>query len=129
MGIEPFMVSAAIDCVVAQRLARTLCAQCKRPADIPDSVGAEYGLRAGEVFEPVGCIRCGWTGYDGRVGLYEVMPVTEELRGLMLDRRGPDEIAAAARRMGMRYLREDALDKVRQGITSLVEMGRVTATL
>ena len=129
MGIEPFLVSAAIDCVVAQRLARTLCVQCKRPAELPEPMRAEYGLQAGEAFEPVGCIRCGWTGYEGRVALYEVMSVTEELRGLILDRRGPDEIAAAARRMGMRYLQEDAIDKVRQGITSLVEMSRVTATL
>ncbi len=129
MGIEPFLVSAAIDCVAAQRLARTLCVQCKRPAELPEPTCAEYGLKAGEAFEPVGCIRCGWTGYDGRVALYEVMPVTEELRGLILDRRSQDEIAAAARRTGMRYLHEDAIDKVRQGITSLVEMGRVTATL
>ncbi len=129
MGIEPFLVSAAIDCVVAQRLARTLCVQCKQPAELPESICAEHGLQAGEAFEPVGCIRCGWTGYDGRVALYEVMPVTEELRGLILDRRGPDEIAAAARRMGMKYLHKDAIDKVRQGITSLVEMSRVTATL
>ena len=129
MGIEPFLVSAAIDCVVAQRLARTLCVQCKQPAELSEAVRAEYGLNEGDAFEPVGCIRCGWTGYDGRVALYEVMPVGEELRTMILDRRGPDDIAAAARRSGMKHLRDDALDKLRQGVTSLVEISRVTATL
>ena len=105
MGIEPFLVSAAIDCVVAQRLARTLCVQCKQPAELSEAVRAEHGLNEGDAFEPVGCIRCGWTGYDGRVALYEVMPVGEELRAMILDRRGPDDIAAAARRSGMKHVR------------------------
>jgi type IV pilus assembly protein PilB len=127
MGIEVFMVAAAIDCVVAQRLARTLCGQCKRPASLPEAVRSEYGLHDAEVFEPRGCIRCGGTGYHGRVGLYEVMPVNEEIRTLVLERRGADAIAAAATRAGMRSMREDGFDKVRRGVTSLVEVGRVTA--
>jgi type IV pilus assembly protein PilB len=127
MGIEVFMVAAAIDCVVAQRLARTLCGQCKRPASLPEAVRSEYGLHDAEVFEPRGCIRCGGTGYHGRVGLYEVMPVNEEIRTLVLERRGTDAIAAAATRAGMRSMREDGFDKVRRGVTSLVEVGRVTA--
>ncbi len=129
MGIEPFMVAAAIDCVVAQRLARTLCGQCKRPAELSDAVRAEHGLQDAQVFEPAGCIRCGWAGYHGRVGLYEVMPVTEEIRRLVLERRGADEIAAAAARVGMRSMREDGIEKVRQGLTSLVEVGRVTSAV
>jgi type IV pilus assembly protein PilB len=129
MGIDPFMVAAAIDCVVAQRLARTLCEQCKRPAELSAGVRAEQLLEDGQVFEPVGCIRCGWTGYCGRVGLYEVMPMTDEIRGLVLDRRGVDEIAAAASRAGMRGMRDDGLEKVNQGQTSLVELGRVTSAL
>jgi type IV pilus assembly protein PilB len=129
MGIEPFMVAAAIDCVVAQRLARTLCAHCKRPADVPELVRMEHGLGAAEVFEPVGCIRCGGTGYHGRIGLYEVMPITEEMRSLILEHRGTDELAAAAAGHGLRSMREDGLEKVKQGLTSLVEVGRVTTAL
>ena len=129
MGIEPFLVAAAIDCVVAQRLARSLCEQCKRPADLPESLRAEHGLQGAQVYEPAGCIRCSWTGYYGRLGLYEVMPITDEIRKLVLDRRGLGDIAAAAVREGMRTMTEDGLDKVRRGLTSLVEVGRVTTTI
>ena len=125
MGIEPFMVSAAIDCVVAQRLARTLCDQCKRPASLPESVLAENGLTGATVYEPVGCIRCNGTGYHGRTGFYEVMPITEEIRTLILQRRGADEIEAAAIHAGMRTMLQDGIEKVRQGLTSLVEINRV----
>jgi type IV pilus assembly protein PilB len=129
MGIEPYLVSAAIDCVVAQRLVRTLCAHCKRAAALPAPVRAEHGLEDVEVFEPGGCIRCGWSGYNGRVALYEVMPMTDELRTLTLNRRDLDNLASAAARSGMRTLTDDGIDKIRQGLTSLVEVGRVTATL
>jgi type IV pilus assembly protein PilB len=129
MGIEPFMVASAIDCVVAQRLARTLCEQCKRPGDLSAAVRAEHGLEGVEVFEPAGCIRCGWTGYHGRVGLYEVLPIAEEMRPLVLDRRGVSEIAAAGTRLGMQTMREDGIGKVQQGLTSLVEVSRVTSVL
>jgi type IV pilus assembly protein PilB len=125
MGIEPFMVSAAIDCVVAQRLARTLCDQCKRPASLPESVLAENGLTGATVYEPVGCIRCNGTGYHGRTGFYEVMPITEDIRTLILQRRGADEIEAAAIHGGMRTMLQDGIEKVRQGLTSLVEINRV----
>ncbi len=129
MGIEPFMIAAAVDCVVAQRLARVLCEQCKRPATLAPGVLAEHGLEDAEVYEPVGCMRCAETGYRGRIGLYEVMPVTETIRTLLLERRGVDEIAATAARLGMSSMREDGFEKVRQGITSLVEVARVTTAL
>jgi type IV pilus assembly protein PilB len=128
MGIEPFMIAAAIDCVVAQRLARTLCPHCKRPATLTDRARSEHGLADGEVFEPAGCIRCGWTGYHGRIGVYETMPVTEEIRKMLLDRSSVDEITAAAVVGGMRTMRADGLDKVKQGLTSLVEVARVTTS-
>jgi len=129
MGLEPFMISAAIDCVVAQRLARTLCPQCKRPAKLADGLLASHGLEGFEVFEPAGCVRCGGHGYSGRVGLYEVMTVTEEIRELLLHHRGVDDISAAAARQGMHSMRHDGLEKVKQGITSLVEVARVTTAL
>jgi type IV pilus assembly protein PilB len=129
MGIEPFMIASAIDCVVAQRLARTLCGHCRRPAEVPDAVRAEYRLGEAELFEPVGCIRCGNTGFHGRTGLYEVMPITEEIRSMMLKHRSVDEIAAVATAAGMRAMREDGIEKVKQGLTTLAEVGRVTAEL
>jgi type IV pilus assembly protein PilB len=129
MGIEPFMVASAIDCVVAQRLARTLCGQCKRPGELSAAARAEHALEGVEVFEPAGCIRCGWSGYHGRIGVYEVMPISEEIRTLVLDRRGAGEIAAVGAELGMQTMREDGIEKVRQGLTSLVEVSRVTSVL
>jgi type IV pilus assembly protein PilB len=126
MGIEPFMTAAAIDCVVAQRLSRVLCAHCKRPTSVPETVLAEQGLGGATVFESAGCVRCGHTGYAGRVGLYEVMRVTDEVRSLLLERRSVEVIAEAARANGMRTMREDGVAKVRAGLTSLVEVTRVT---
>jgi len=129
MGIEPFMVAAAVDCVVAQRLARTLCQHCKQLAQMPQGLREEYGLIDVELFEPGGCIRCGQSGYRGRTGLFEVVPMTDGLRELVLDRRSLGHIAALAVEEGMRTMREDGLDKVRAGLTTLAEVARVTATL
>jgi type IV pilus assembly protein PilB len=126
MGVEPFMVSAAIDCVVAQRLARALCTHCKRPIELPPEVAAEHGLGGATPHEAVGCVRCGGTGYRGRLGIYEVMPITEEIRALVLQRRSAGEITAVAMRQGMRRLREDGIEKVKRGLTSMTEVSRVT---
>jgi type IV pilus assembly protein PilB len=131
MGIEPFLVASAIDCVVAQRLARTLCPQCKRRAIIPAQVLSDHGFRTRfdiEAYEPVGCGRCGGMGYRGRLGLYEVMTMSEEIRNLTLQRASADQIGAVAVREGMRRLREDGLDKVKAGLTSMAEIARVTGS-
>jgi type IV pilus assembly protein PilB len=127
MGVEPFMVAAAIDCVVAQRLARMLCDACRRPISLPDVTVERYGLQDAQMYEPVGCIRCSNSGYRGRIGLYEVMPVDETIRGLLLAGANVDAITRAAQESGMRPMREDGLYKVRQGLTTLAEVGRVTA--
>jgi type IV pilus assembly protein PilB len=129
MGIEPFLVSSAIDCVLAQRLVRVLCKHCKRPQKVPESVLAEHGLEGAEPFEAVGCTRCGGSGYRGRVGVYEVMTVSEQIRALILERASVDEMVAVAVREGMRRLREDGLEKVRDGITSIAEIERMTSSL
>ena len=129
MGIEPFMVAAAVDCVVAQRLARTLCQHCKQLVQMPQGLREEYGLLDVELFEPGGCIRCGQSGYRGRTGLFEVVPMTDGIRQLVLDRKNLSDIAALAIEEGMRTMREDGLDKVRLGLTTLAEVARVTATL
>lgn len=129
MGIEPFLISSAIDCIVAQRLARVLCQHCKQPSKAPESLLAEYGLYESEAFEPVGCSRCANSGYRGRLGIYEVMSITEEIRALVLDRASVDDIAAAAVRQGMRRMREDGIAKVRAGQTSIAEIERMTTTM
>jgi len=130
MGIEPFLVASALDCIVAQRLARTLCHHCKARTIISAAVLRDHGFPTGydlEAYEPMGCGRCGGSGYKGRIGLYEVMPVTEEIRALAIERAAADRVAAVAVRNGMRRLREDGLEKVRHGITSIAEVARVTS--
>ncbi|MFZ1154259.1 MAG: ATPase, T2SS/T4P/T4SS family [Solirubrobacteraceae bacterium] len=129
MGIEPFLISSAIDCVVAQRLVRVLCQHCKQVSKAPESVLAEYGLYESEAFEPVGCSRCSTTGYRGRMGIYEVLSITEEIRALVLARGSVDEIAAAAMRQGMRRMRDDGIAKVRSGQTSIAEIERMTTSM
>ncbi|MGA7705187.1 MAG: ATPase, T2SS/T4P/T4SS family [Solirubrobacteraceae bacterium] len=129
MGIEPFLISSAIDCLVAQRLVRVLCAHCKQPSKAPESLLAEYGLYESEAFEPVGCTRCAATGYRGRMGIYEVMSVSEEIRSLVLARGSVDEIAATAVGQGMRRMREDGIAKVRSGQTSIAEIERMTTSM
>ncbi len=131
MGVEPFLVASAIDCVVAQRLARMLCPNCKRRTIIPAKVLRESGYKARmelEAYEPVGCRRCGGSGYRGRVGLYEVMQVTPEIQTMALERRPSEAIRDVAVQQGMTRLRDDGLQKVRQGRTSIAEIARVVGS-
>jgi type IV pilus assembly protein PilB len=129
MGIEPFLVSSAVDCIVAQRLVRMLCPHCKRPQQVPEGVLAEHGLAGAQPYEPVGCSRCSATGYRGRLALYEVMIVSEAIRAMILERASVDDMVEVAVREGMRRLREDGLLKVREGITSIAEIERMTSSL
>jgi type IV pilus assembly protein PilB len=128
MGVEPFLVASSLSCVVAQRLARMLCANCKRRAIIPANVLRESGYKARvdlEAYEPAGCRRCGGNGYRGRVGLYEVMDMTPEIQAMALERRPAEAVRDLAVQQGMRRLRDDGLEKVRQGRTSISEIARV----
>ena len=128
MGIEPFLVASAIDCVVAQRLVRVLCPQCKRRVLLPAATLREYGYSTSfdvEGYEPVGCKHCNGSGYRGRIGIYEVMSVSAEIRALALERRSADEILEMAIVQGMRRLKDDGLEKVKQGRTSIAEIARV----
>jgi len=132
MGIEPFLVATGLECVIAQRLARRLCDECRRPVklttqELRDS-GFEYDGGDIDAYEPGGCVRCAGVGYRGRIGIYEVMVVSGELRSLILHKASGDEIAAAAVEAGMRRLRQDGMEKVRQGITSVPEVLRVVGT-
>ena len=129
MGIESFLTASAVDCVVAQRLARTLCVNCKRRVMLEKSALKAAGFRVGadvEAYEPVGCARCKGTGYKGRQGLYSVMGMSERLKDLTVSGAPQAEITAAAREEGMLTLREDGLLKVRAGLTSIAEVARVS---
>ena len=129
MGIEPFLVSSAVDCIVAQRLVRMLCKHCKRPQNVSEAVLAEHGLAGAEPYEAVGCSRCASSGYRGRLALYEVMTVSEPIRALILERASVDDMVAVALAEGMRRLRDDGLQKVREGLTSIAEIERMTSSL
>ena len=128
MGIEPYLVASGVTCVVAQRLVRRLC-ECKAEVDLTKEVLAGQGFEVDKGFkayEPVGCVRCNHSGYRGRLGIYEVMPVSDELRRMILESAGADELRVKAREEGMRTLREAAIEKVFRGITTTTEMARVT---
>lgn len=133
MGIEPFLVGSALDCVVAQRLARKLCDKCSEPYQ-PDPVelkAARFpwseGMPVPTLRRPVGCVACSRTGYRGRVALHEVMPVTEEIERLAVAHGSAADIAHVALEQGMVDLRNDGWAKVQAGRTSLEEIMRVVA--
>jgi type IV pilus assembly protein PilB len=131
MGLEPFLVGSAIDCVLAQRLARRLCSKCKEPFKPEPEVLVEAGFseevvaERPELHQAVGCRACGNTGYKGRLALHEVMTITEEIERLTVARASSEEIKRVAIEQGMRTLRHDGLAKVLTGITTLEEVGRV----
>ncbi|AGL02064.1 type II secretory pathway, ATPase PulE/Tfp pilus assembly pathway, ATPase PilB [Desulfoscipio gibsoniae DSM 7213] len=132
MGIEPFLTSSALACVLAQRLARVLCPNCKEPYEIDrrqlERVSgfplAENETRV-KLYRPVGCMRCGNTGFKGRIGIYELLFNTETIQKMALERKSASDIKKAAIAEGMVTLRQDGLDKVKKGITSLEEIMRV----
>jgi type IV pilus assembly protein PilB len=133
MGVEPFLVVSALDCVLAQRLARRLCDNCKEPYQPGESELLEAGWPTDEVNEwptlhrAVGCGACGRTGYRGRFAIHEVLLMTEEVERLIIERRSTEDIKKTAVMQGMATLREDGLRKVGQGITSLEEIFRVVS--
>ncbi|MGW8180793.1 MAG: GspE/PulE family protein, partial [bacterium] len=131
MGVEPFLTASAIECVLAQRLARRLCSECKEAYEPTDEALKQNGFPEevlGEgikLYKPKGCPRCNNSGYKGRLGLYEVMLVSEAIERLTVERKSADEISRVAQAEGMATLREDGIDKVLKGLTSVEEIGRV----
>ena len=131
MGIAPFNIASSVILITAQRLARRLCPQCKAPADIPHEALLEAGYPDEELdgswvpYKPVGCSACN-NGYKGRVGIYQVMPITEELQRIILSDGNALEIAKQAKKEGVRSLREAGLSKAKQGMTSIEEVLAVT---
>ncbi|MDD2925926.1 type IV-A pilus assembly ATPase PilB [Rhodoferax sp.] len=131
MGIAPFNIASSVILITAQRLARRLCPLCKKPIDIPEKTLRDAGFQPEELdgswqpYHPVGCSACN-NGYKGRVGLYQVMPITEEIQRIILRDGSALEIAEQARREGVHSLRDAGLHKVRMGVTSLEEVLAVT---
>lgn len=131
MEVETFLVASALDCVVAQRLARKLCERCKEAyvperAELQEAGYPEYQWpEIQELYRPSGCSACANTGYRGRMGLFEVMPMSEEIERLTVERASSDQMRVVAIEQGMITLRDDGLMKVRQGLTSIEEIARV----
>ncbi|SIP90341.1 type IV-A pilus assembly ATPase PilB [Solilutibacter tolerans] len=131
MGVAPFNITSSVTLVIAQRLARRLCPKCKQEAKLPEHALTAEGFSVAEiasglkVYEAQGCSEC-TEGYKGRTGIYQVMPMTEEIQTIVLEGGSALQIAEAAQRSGVNDLRQSALEKVRQGITSLTEINRVT---
>ncbi|WP_034587520.1 type IV-A pilus assembly ATPase PilB [Acinetobacter sp. HR7] len=133
MGVPSFNIATSVNLVIAQRLARRLCSQCKKLADIPKQSLLEMGFTEEDlqnpefqIYEPVGCNECR-EGYKGRVGIYEVMKVTPEISRIIMEDGNAIQIAEASARAGFNNLRRSGLLKVMQGVTSLQEVNRVTS--
>jgi type IV pilus assembly protein PilB len=127
MGVAPFNIASSVILITAQRLARRLCT-CKQPADIPKELLLEAGFAESELdgswvpYEAVGCERCGNSGYKGRVGIYQLMPISEEIERIILAQGSAMDIEKQSKREGVKTLRESGLVKVKQGLTSLEEV-------
>ena len=132
MGVAPFNVASSVILITAQRLARKLCPTCKKPADIPPPALLRAGFREEDLdgswqpFGPVGCDHCKGTGYKGRTGIYEVMPISDDMRQLIMRNGNALDIADQAAKEGVRTLRQSGLIKVKSGITSLEEIEACT---
>jgi type IV pilus assembly protein PilB len=131
MGVEAYQFVSALNCVLAQRLVRTICRDCRHPVTIPEeelreakidpAIAAEHTF-----YEGGGCIECGGTGYRGRTAICELLDLSDHIRELILGRRPTSEIKQAARDGGMRFLRESAVERVLEGRTTLHEINKVT---
>jgi general secretion pathway protein E len=135
MGVEPFLVAAPIKAVQAQRLVRKVCKHCAKPAQVPDAINAEFAKLErgflGENFAPnwvdsVGCAACNNTGYSGRMGVYEIVPISTELHDMIIANSPVTEMRKLARRQGHRSMYQDGLIKAAKGLTTVEEVMRAT---
>jgi type IV pilus assembly protein PilB len=132
MGVEPFLVTASVVLILAQRLARKICPECRAPAKVPDQSLLDLGIKQEEIpamklFKGTGCRNCADTGYKGRVALYEVMPFWEPLKEMVLNGASTAELKMECVKLGMRTLRMSGLNKMKEGVTTIDEIVRVTA--
>ena len=131
MGVEPFLVSSAVNLITAQRLARRVCMECKEPEEIPIQALIDAGVSPEEAagyvcYRGKGCPKCNGTGYKGRVGFYQVMPMLEEIRELVLNGANTSEIKRETMRLGIKTMRQSGLTKLKEGVTAFEEVLRVT---
>ncbi len=131
MGVEPYNFVSALNCVLAQRLVRTICQHCKTQVRYSDQELDSFGLNPQEwrnvkFYEGAGCIECAGTGYHGRTAIHELLDLSDRVRELILEKRPSSEIRKAAHDEGMRFLRESALSRVRDGLTTMKEINKVT---
>ena len=131
MGVEPYQFVSALNCVIAQRLVRLICTECKRPVSLDRALLEESALdptlaEAHHFFEGAGCLECGGTGFKGRIAICELLDLSDQIREMILERRPNSEIKRAAREEGMRFLRESAVEAVLLGRTTLREINKVT---
>jgi len=131
MGVEPYNFISALNCILAQRLVRVICEHCKHEVRYEEDYLRESGLKLEEwqgipFMEGAGCFECGGTGYHGRTAIHELLDLTERIREMILDKRPASEIKRAATEGGMTFLRDSAVQKVREGVTTLKEINKVT---
>src|SRR5215475_9541869 len=131
MGVEPYNFVSALNCILAQRLVRIICEQCKRPVKLSPQLLEESGLDREQwskvpFYEGQGCIECAGTGFRGRSAIHELLDLSDRIRELILEKRPSSEIRKAAHEEGMRFLRDSALLKIRAGLTTLKEINKVT---
>jgi type IV pilus assembly protein PilB len=131
MGVEPYQFVSALNCVMAQRLVRLICSRCKRPTRVERSLleAAQMDPSLAEThqfYEGAGCIDCGGTGFKGRTAICELLDLSDRIREMILDRRPASEVKKAAHEEGMRFLRESAVEKVMDGLTTIREINKVT---
>jgi type IV pilus assembly protein PilB len=132
MGIEPFLVTSAVNLILAQRLARKLCVECKKAVDVAPQALTDIGVKpedigSFQVYEPAGCRTCNERGYKGRVALYEVMPMWDSLKELVINGASTAELKSEAIRLGMQTLRMAGIAKLKAGVTSIEEVVGNTA--
>jgi type II secretory ATPase GspE/PulE/Tfp pilus assembly ATPase PilB-like protein len=129
MGIEPYLVASSVVSVLAQRLVRTICPRCKEAYDTPTDALKKFGMRFDKktvtLYRGKGCDFCRHTGYVGRIGVFELMHIDDSIRDLIVHKKSAVVIKEKARRIGMKTLQEDCLDKILQGVTSVEEAIRV----
>jgi len=131
MGVEPYQFISALNCVMAQRLVRRICEACRQPVQIAEELLIESAMDPAlalthTFYEGAGCIECAGTGYKGRMAICELLDLTDHIREVILDKRPISEVKRAARELGMRFLRESAVERVLQGLTTLREVNKVT---
>ncbi len=131
MGIEPFLVSASVVVIVAQRLCRKVCEQCREEVEVPESTLTNMGFTQDEIssfkcYKGKGCSACSETGYKGRIALYEVMPISDDIKEMILKGDSIANIKKTAIELGMKTLRMSGLVKIKEGLTSVEEILRVT---